>query len=256
MGLSCGMNVLKILLFIFNFIFWLLGVAVLAVGIWSRVDGASWESLLQDSTVLNAANLMIASGVIVAVIGFLGCCGAIKKSECMLVSYAILIFLIFILEIGAGIYAYTKKDDVQNDLADNLQKAIEVSYKGTKEADKALTKAVDWFQENVKCCGTSKPEDWTKSKWYKEATDKTIRVPESCCTNKTTGCNKGEIASLKASKAIYIEGCVPAGKSFVKNHLWKIGGVAVGIGIVQLFGIIFAICLCKAIRQEDSGTTA
>ena len=66
-----------------------MGLAVLGVGIWSLVDGGSWDSLVANASVLSAANLMIASGVIVTIIGFLGCCGAIKKNQCMLVSVRI-----------------------------------------------------------------------------------------------------------------------------------------------------------------------
>jgi len=215
------------------------------------VEGASWESLVKDGVVLNAANLMIASGVFVAIIGFLGCCGAIKKSECMLLSYAILIFLIFILEIAAGIYTYTKKESVQEDLEEHIKTAIKESYKGVSKADIALTKAVDWFQLNVECCGTTRPDDWKESKWYHETKDKNKEVPESCCIKKNKDCNKGTITNLRKNKKIFTEGCVPAGKNFVKNHMWKVAGVAIGIAVIQLFGIIFAICLCKAIRQNS-----
>lgn len=251
MGLGCGMNCLKILLFAFNFIFWLLGVALLAVGIWSRVDTGTWDTLLEDSTILNAANMMIAAGVIVAVIGFLGCCGAMKKSKCMLVSYAVLIFLIFILEIAAGIFTYTKKDAVQQKLSTHLEKAVNNSYGGATESDKALTKSVDWFQQNVKCCGTNAPGDWKKTAWYNKS-DKSKNVPQSCCIEEKSGCNSGTVVSLLSAKKIYSSGCVAAGKQFAKDHMWKIGGAAIGIGVIQLFGIVFAICLCKAIGDEET----
>ena len=61
-----------------------------------------------------------------------------------------MVFLIFILEIAAGIYAYTRKADVQKDLKENLVKAMQNSYGGNTTADKALTEAVDWFEENVR----------------------------------------------------------------------------------------------------------
>jgi len=256
MGLGCGFNCLKILLFVFNFIFWLLGVAVLAVGIWSRVDTGTWETLLEDSTILNAANLMIAAGVIVAIIGFLGCCGAIKKSRCMLISYAVLIFLIFVLEIAAGIYTYTKKDSVQKNLEKHINTAITNSYGGVSKSNEALTKSVDWFQENVKCCGITKPGDWFGSHWYKNSNQTAKQVPESCCIEKKTNCNSGTLIALKSAKKIYTKGCVEAGKIFVKDHLWKIGGAAIGIGVIQLFGIVFALCLCKAIGDEEKGVSA
>lgn len=255
MGLGCGMNCLKVLLFVFNFIFWLLGIAVLAVGIWSRVDTGTWETLLEDSTILNAANMMIAAGVIVAVIGFLGCCGAIKKSQCMLVAYAVLIFLIFILEIVAGIYTYTKKETVQNNLSQHIEKAVNNSYGQTGKSNEAMTKSIDWFQTNVKCCGTKGPGDWKKTAWYRNSKDPSKEVPESCCVDKSVpNCNRGTAVAL--GNKIYRTGCVEAGKQFAKDHLWKIGGAAIGIGVIQLFGIVFAICLCKAIGDEEKGSSA
>lgn len=256
MGLSCGMKLCKILLFVFNFIFWILGLAVLGLGIWSRVDGGSWETLLQDSIVLNAANLMIASGVIVTIIGFLGCCGAIKQNQCMLISYAILIFLIFVLEIATGIFAYTKKATVQEELEVNIFKAINSSYGESTKSDQALTKAVDWFQENVNCCGAKEQNDWIKSNWYKKSGQTSKQVPESCCVKKANGCNAGSINFLKLGKKIHSEGCVEASKDFVKEHMWKIGGAALGIGIIQLLGIVFACCLCHAIKEEEKGAVA
>jgi len=41
-NLGCGMKCLKYLLFAFNFIFWVAGIAVLALGIWSRIEAKDW----------------------------------------------------------------------------------------------------------------------------------------------------------------------------------------------------------------------
>ena len=57
--------------------------------------------------------------------------------------------LIFILEIAGGIYAATKKDAVIESMQKNFQEIIDNSYEQTSEADKGLTKSVDWFQTNV-----------------------------------------------------------------------------------------------------------
>lgn len=254
MGLSCGMKFTRILLFIFNIVFWLLGVTVLGVGIKSRVDGGSWEGLVKDKVITNAANLMIASGIIVAIIGFVGCCGAIKKNTCMLMSYAILIFLIFILEIAAGAYAYTKKDKVEKDLETNLKDVINNSYGQELDADKLLTEAVDWFQQKVECCGIQTYEDWKRTAWYKNTSIPTKdkrQVPRSCCRTESATCNKNARTSADFKKNIYERGCVKAGKDFIKSNLFKIGGVTIGIAVVQLLGIIFACCLCRAIKDGE-----
>lgn len=70
----------------------LAGVAILGVGIWVKVDSGSIFSFLAKidnappelSQVLNIGYLLIALGALLVVIGFLGCCGVIKESRCML----------------------------------------------------------------------------------------------------------------------------------------------------------------------------
>ena len=55
------------------------------VGIWSRVAASDYEVLLGDSDVDKAANILIAAGVLVLIIGFVGCCGAMKENKwCLL----------------------------------------------------------------------------------------------------------------------------------------------------------------------------
>lgn len=70
----------------------LAGLAILGVGIWVKVDSGSVVSFLVNipnapselSQVLNVGYLLIAIGILLVVIGFLGCCGAVRESQCML----------------------------------------------------------------------------------------------------------------------------------------------------------------------------
>lgn len=234
------------MLFAFNFIIWICGIAVLGVGIYSRIKVGKFDSILDDSTIPSAANLFIAAGCFVMIIGFLGCCGAWKENKCLLISYAIALILIFVLEIAAGIYAFTKKDDVKDSLRDGLDKAIrETYYFGTK-ADEAITDALDWFQENVECCGSNGPKDWLNSKWGNDTTNaKSIdrNFPDSCCKVVTDGCAKNTNVSWPL-------GCIEQGEKYLKDHMAEIGGVGVGIAFVQILGIVFAILLCRAVDYE------
>ena len=69
------------------FIFQLLGCAILGVGIWVRVD-PNFEEYVKGSDTFNylyvGAYILIVVGLVIMVIGFLGCCGAIRESQCML----------------------------------------------------------------------------------------------------------------------------------------------------------------------------
>jgi len=220
-----------------------MGIVLLAVGISSRTSASSWKQLMEESLILNAANILIAAGAIVAVIGFLGCCGACKKNKCMLISFAVCIILIFILELAGGIYAYTKKDTLQQDVAKGLDQILDF-YGNTTTADqKGFNDAVDWFQESVECCGTTGPKSWEKSKWTTKMGNK--GTPDSCCIKIKKGCGKGDIKILVSKKTIYSKGCVEKGKEYAKNKIFLVGSVLIGIGVVQLMGILIACCLSR-----------
>jgi len=253
--MGCATNTAKYLFFAFNFIFFVLGIATLGVGIYSRVENDSWSELIDSSSLFSAANLLIAGGVIVAIIGFLGCCGAIKEVRILLIIYSVVVILIFILEIAGGAYAYTKRDEVEKKLTEGLQKGVTTEYgKDDNTASKGMTKAIDWFQKNVKCCGIENPNEWQTSAWAAPNITE-IKTPDSCCTDISAGC--GRDLSQYSSSSIYQKGCVEAGKKFVKDNLYLVGGVGVGIAVVQLLSIVFAVCLICAFRDaEKNGTVA
>ena len=245
--MDCGHKCLKYMLFAFNFLFWVLGIVVLGVGIYSRIKAGNYDTLLGEGGVASAANILIAAGVFVSLIGFVGCCGALKENKVMLIIYFILVLLIFVLEIAAGVLAYTKKDLMEKHLKENLIQVVEKNYgkANPDEAQKAMNLAIDWFQQEVKCCGATGPAEWLKNPKYKNGTKEI--APKSCCITKADECNnKGAVPGVFAT------GCIDAGKKFVKDHMWQVGGVGVGIAIIQLLVMIAAILLCRAIGKEGN----
>ena len=243
-GLSCGMTCMKYLLFAFNLVFWIAGISVFAVGIWSRVAAKDYEVLLGDNDVDKAANILIAAGVLVLIIGIIGCCGAIKENKCCLLLYSLLVFVIFILEIAAGIMAYRNRDKMEEEVTKAITTTVIKEYGNPKNSK--VTKAINFAQEQIKCCGAVNYKDWKHSYWGNH-TAKTDEVPFSCCKNNDiTNCTT---APLKPEN-IYQEGCIEGMKDWAKEHLVVIGGIGVGIAIIQILGMVFAICLFRAIGYE------
>ncbi|KAL1256517.1 hypothetical protein QQF64_012062, partial [Cirrhinus molitorella] len=81
---TCGTICLKYLLFTFNFLFWLAGGAVMAVGIWTLVEKSDYISLLSSKIYAVSAYILIMAGVIVMVTGVLGCCATFKEQRRLL----------------------------------------------------------------------------------------------------------------------------------------------------------------------------
>lgn len=70
----------------------LAGAAILGVGIWVKVHSGSIFGLIKKmddapqevTQLLNVAYLLIVLGSLLFLIGFLGCCGVVRQSKCML----------------------------------------------------------------------------------------------------------------------------------------------------------------------------
>lgn len=72
----------------------LAGAVILGVGIWVRVDSSSLLGILESvkdapaqlSHLTSIGYLLIGVGAFLLIIGFLGCCGAVRESRCMLLT--------------------------------------------------------------------------------------------------------------------------------------------------------------------------
>ncbi|NXD66007.1 CD9 protein, partial [Eolophus roseicapillus] len=115
MPVKGGTKCIKYLLFGFNFIFWLAGTAVLAIGLWLRFDSQTksiFELESNNTTFYTGVYILIGAGALMMLVGFLGCCGALQESQCMLGLFFLFLFVIFALEIAAAIWGFANKDKV------------------------------------------------------------------------------------------------------------------------------------------------
>ncbi|XP_068117486.1 CD151 antigen [Hyperolius riggenbachi] len=242
---TCGTICLKYLLFTFNFFFWLAGLAVMAVGIWTLVQKSDFISLLPSSTYAATAYILVVAGGIVMVTGILGCCATFKERKSLLKVYFILLLCIFILEILAGILAYIYYQQINDELKQSLKDTMTQKYQ--QPGEEKVTSAVDKLQQEFKCCGSNNSLDWKDSVWIRSPAADSRLVPDSCCKTVTPKCG----ARDHPSNIYKVEGgCITKLEAFIRSHLLIIGAVGLGIASVQLFGMIFTCCLYKSLKSE------
>uniref|UniRef100_A0A8C6YNT5 CD63 molecule n=1 Tax=Nothoprocta perdicaria TaxID=30464 RepID=A0A8C6YNT5_NOTPE len=88
MAMEGGMKCVKFLVFVFNFIFWVCGVALIAIGLYAQV--ALNKALVVTSASASSTPIaIVVVGVIIFFISFFGCCGAWKESYCMVTTLPI-----------------------------------------------------------------------------------------------------------------------------------------------------------------------
>lgn len=222
---------IKYLVFIFNFLFWLSGLALIIIGAIVKSKYGDYLSYGDDGSKFTSVSVfVIIVGVIVFVIGFLGCCGAIRENYCMVSTFAVLLGIIFILEIVAGALGFAYRKKVENHVNDSLKDAVSKYDNKDQPGAKDL---LDWSQQRFDCCGIDGASDYT---------------------NTTGTCANGGVPSCYSTDncngTLYTQGCKESFISFVRHNLAVIGAVAIGIAFIQLLGIIFACCMMKNIRAD------
>jgi len=228
-----GSKCIKYLMFIFNFLFWLSGLALIIIGSIIKAKYGDYLSYGEDGSKFASVSVfIIIVGVIIFVIGFLGCCGSIRENYCMITTFAVLLGIIFILEIVAGAlgFAYRKKveDHISKSLDDAVSKYFNEDQPGAKEL-------LDWAQQEFECCGRANATEYSKP----------AGNSSYCATGGVASCYSGDTCS----GTLYTKGCEASFVDFVRHNLAVIGAVAIGVAFIQLLGIIFACCLMKSIKD-------
>ncbi|ESP02556.1 hypothetical protein LOTGIDRAFT_171957 [Lottia gigantea] len=302
----------RLLLIIFNFVFWISGGALLGVGIFFLVSD-EWKSFLGILIDMNlplkflaiAAYVLIAVGAFVFIAGFCGCCGAVRESAVMLGIYIFCMIIVMIGELSAGVYVAVEKENLEKIAHDGISESVK-NYTGTGNS------TIDFIQIELSCCGSDNFTDYRYSYWIQEQTPplKTY-VPETCCrgngkpeeyrpvniglcqeeaepgslipSDKRTelrdkGCFPSIMEWLTCKSVIFIDvgialihgcfpsirewltcksvifidvgialihGCFPSIMEWLTSKSVIFIGVGVGIALIQVLGIIFAICLCR-----------
>lgn len=219
---------LKYSMFIFNFLFWVCGCVILGISIWLRVSSDAQQKLnIQGSGMFVAIDVMIAVGSIIMVLGFFGCCGAIKESRCLLLLFFIGLFLILALQITAGILGVVYKPQLDDKINQTLRELVPLDKQPVD-----LQQALENIQTESKCCGI-----------YEGSKDWGSTIPKSCLCNPITDRDTCGIIYYKQT-------CASVFIDYYKNHLLIIIGIAFGLAVVELFGLGFSMTLYCQIGKK------
>ncbi|KAG8187217.1 hypothetical protein JTE90_020648 [Oedothorax gibbosus] len=231
-------KVVKYALFLANCVILICGIAVFSVGVWTLADKSFMERLLGTDLYVSSASILIATGVIVTIISFLGCLGAIKEIKCMLLTFFIILFMIFIIVLVGGILGYVFRSEVEMRMEQEMIMTIPL-YKN----ESAVTDAWDSVQNYFMCCGlaiNSEPgyEIWKQNKKLAD----TKKVPASCC-KKNAQLNFCESNPSDRNNGAYKDGCYEKMRDFVKAHALILGGIGIGISCVLIVGMMLSCAL-------------
>ncbi|XP_070842444.1 tetraspanin-1-like [Chaetodon trifascialis] len=239
----CCSSFLKIMMFIFNGAIFLAGAAILGVGVWVRVDSSSLLDLLNYEEDEGSSGLehlytisyvAIAIGAVLVIIGFLGCCGAVRESKCMLLTFFSIVLIIFLIEVAGAVVLIVFKDtagDLLQDVRHKISNNINTKYGDDEE----LTSRWKSTMEQFRCCGINNYTDFIDSPFNNEQG----AFPTQCCN--------GTISEDSCSQALAemadVDGCFDKLLQLIKDNAVIIAGVALGIAALEIAAMVVSMVL-------------
>ncbi|SPP81515.1 CD63 antigen [Drosophila guanche] len=242
--LTGSANAVKYTLFGFNFIFLITGIILIAVGAGVGAVYTGYELFLA-AKFFSIPTFLIVIGAFIIVITFFGCWGALKENYCLVLSFSIMLAIIFILELSAGISGYV----LRNDAASLIKTSLESSLKDYNSFNQNPTTALwDDVQRDFNCCGVTNYMDW-KTPFENGS------LPISCCTIPVGAAGTFSCFNNFTSEAErHTYGCLGGFSSYIASHAVSLGAAGVVIAVLQFFGVIFACYVAREIKIRNGIT--
>lgn len=222
-------NVLKYAIFFLNFVIWVLGGLLLCAGIWIRVDGLLWEytEALAISRYNWACYFAMIVGSILLITSFIGCLGAATESPFLLSLYGIATVVCILFEVVATILVWkiAGGDELQAVLSKGIYYHVE-----NININADSRRFLDIIQLKLECCGAYNHLDYDRN-----------RQPNPVTCNSIITNN------------IQIRSCGEMLRRYLEKRGAFIGGVSLGLVLLQIFILIFKSCLLwimKETREE------
>ncbi|KAF7711837.1 hypothetical protein HF521_000848 [Silurus meridionalis] len=235
----------KVLMVVYNLLILVGGGGLIAVGFWLRLTGDVLGSNALGVFSINAINTIkvdiyfIVVGIIMVLLGFLGCCGAKKESKCLLIMFFSIIVIIFISELTLGMFALAYSTHIKTFLSSWGKPVLQDQY----GRDFHFTSLWNMTMTKLDCCGFNNYTDFIGSYYLKHYGE--IYHP-SCCENTTFICN------LENAQNSMIPGCFAWILRSLDERLYILGAVAAGVGGIETGAMFVSLYLFCYLDKDAS----
>lgn len=273
MALGCGGTLGKVFLILINIIFFLLGLGLLIVGALMKanvkivtdevkpaLNTVTVSSYKLGDLADNLSVVFIVIGVFIFIVAGLGLFGACCQNRCMLVTYAILVLVLFIAKIAAIALWFTMQGEVEDKVKNEMLTSLQTYFTDDSvDTGSEVSKSWNYMFMTLDCCAinkvTSGTNDFDKSPWCTE-TGKSCQatsaeVPRTCCVGRDASTYTTATAPCTTGVSGYnTMGCYDALKAEIDSYSTPVIGVGITILVIELLAVIFAFVICKQTGEE------
>ncbi|KAM4597156.1 tetraspanin-15 [Fundulus diaphanus] len=255
---------MKVSLFVYSCIFWILGSCILGVGIYAEVERLRFKTL--DVIFLAPSITLILLGILMSFVSLMGVLGTLRDHMTLLKVFKYALVVCLILELMGGILALAFRNQTKELVNKNIRKGM-VNYYD----DLDFKNILDFVQKEFKCCGAGDFKDWEVNMYHNSTGRGPLAggVPYTCCittkpnevVNTMCGYKLLDKLSYDVSNIIHTRGCTDAFLTWVIDNYKKIAVLLLVIFLPQFFGVIVSHLYIARIedyieRQENQNAEA
>ncbi|XP_046899805.1 uroplakin-1a [Hypomesus transpacificus] len=227
------------------------GLALCALAIWVAVDSFGLYPLAKWSgkdDIFAGAWIAIFTGFAFFCTCIFGVLAALWRSKGLVLTYLILMLIIFIFECASCITAVTHRDYLVGN-SNLMKKQMLTYYAADGKAGSEITLTWNRLMKDAQCCGADSPMDWIEyNSTFRETFGTVYPWPLHCCQKK----NNYEIVDLEACKVgqasvMFTKGCFNYIETVFSRYTWAVSwyGFAVLMFIfwIMVLAMIYYVTL-------------
>ncbi|KAJ7406132.1 Tetraspanin-18 [Pitangus sulphuratus] len=209
------------------------GACLLGLGIWVIVDPTGFREIVAANPLLfTGAYIMLAMGAMLFLLGFLGCCGAIRENKCLLLFFFMFILLIFLAELSAAILAFIFRENLTREF---FTKELKKHYQRNNDTD-VFSSTWNSVMITFACCGVNGPEDFEAIPHLPHSSLEKM-IPEACCQRELQS-REGMFVNKEACLAGIErfqnrQGCYTVILNSFETYVYLAGALAIGVLAIE-----------------------
>ncbi|XP_063807866.1 tetraspanin-18-like [Pseudophryne corroboree] len=219
------------------------GISLLGVGIWLVADPDGFQNLFTSNPLLSAGGyILLIVGLSLALLGFLGCFGAIRENKPLLLLFFILVLVFFTVELVGVILALSYQNMVKEE---HFLHELQIYYNGDNSSE-VFSQSWNTIMIALSCCGISGLNDFDNRSHFHDLYPM-APWPEACC-KRDNPMLSGEIKDKQKcmeNTPDYTnnQGCFITIARSLKKYISVSAAVGFGVLGIEMFAMFFALCL-------------
>lgn len=146
---------LKYFLIMCNLLFTVLGLLILALGVWGLISKESFAQEKISSIGTDPMLVVLSVGFLLTALCLSGCVGALRENRCLLKLFSATVLVLIAAQVIVAIVAHTLQDQIEGNLRSGMLVAM-----ARYQDDLDLRFITDEIQSNLQCCGVDNYRDW------------------------------------------------------------------------------------------------